>query len=406
MLGTPPPSDPPPLTPESLILAMQRAGVLTDEAIAAAFAAVPRDAFLPGVPPSEVYLDRAVITKRDSSGAAVTSASQPSMMAEMLAQLNLSEGMNILEIGAGTGYNAALIQTIVGRQGRITTLELDNDTAAQAEENLYRAGVNGVHIVTSDGAAGYAPRAAYDRILSTAAVWDIPPAWVRQLKPRGRIVAPLQIHAAQVSASLIPQPDGSLLSTHNVPCRFVLMRGIAAVPPLTRQVGSSPLTLWSLDADKLDTASLSLLLSQDDEVNHLSAAPTAADIWAGLMQYTMLNAPPDVRLATYFIPDGQQAYGLDAGSGYAIFSPASACFIPYMAGGEAYCFAGSDAFMTAQTLLDEWVSIGKPAADRLRVRLTPAAGDLPSVERGRVYRRIDHDIHVWLEPYSTPDAAP
>lgn len=397
MLGMQPSSDPRP-TPESLIQVMRRAGVLNDEAIAAAFAAVPREDFLPGLPADEVYVDRAVITKRDTTGAAITSASQPTMMAEMLGQLNLSAGMNILEIGAGTGYNAALIQQIVGKNGRVTALELDSDVAELAEENLYRAGVNGVHIVTTDGAAGYAPRAAYDRILSTAAVWDVPPAWMRQLKPRGRIVVPIQVHAAQVSACLIPQPDGSLLSTNNIPCRFVLMRGAAAVPPLMRQVGSSPLMLWSLDAASLDTASLSLLLSQDDDLNHLSAAPAAADIWAGLMQYTMLNAPPDVRLATYFIPEGQQAYGIEAGSGYAIFSPASACLIPYQGSGEAYCFAGSDAFMTAQTLLDEWISIGKPGADRLRVRLTPAGGAIPTIERGRVYRRVDHDIHVWIEP--------
>ena len=69
--------------------------------------------------------------------------------------------------------------------------------------------MTGVSIVNTDAAAGYAPRAAYDRIVSTAAVWDIPPAWTRQLKPRGRMVVPLQVHAAQVSACLIPQPEVS-----------------------------------------------------------------------------------------------------------------------------------------------------------------------------------------------------
>jgi len=400
VLGTPPPAHDPKPHIRQLIEAMRQAGVLTDEAISAAFASVPRETFLPGIPLEEVYQDRAVITKRDTTGAATSSASQPTMMAEMLAQLALTPGMNILEIGAGTGYNAALMQTLVGKTGRVTSLELDAEVAEQAEDNLYRAGVTGVSIVNTDAAAGYAPRAAYDRIVSTAAVWDIPPAWTRQLKPRGRMVVPLQIHAAQVSAQLIPQPDGTFLSTHNIPCRFVLMRGSAAMPPLMRQVGSSPLTLWSLDNADFDTASLSLLLSQDDEINHLSAAPSAEDIWAGLMQYTMLNAPPDVQLATYFIPDGQQAYGLDSGSGYAIFSPASACLIPYQGGGEAYCFAGSDSFMTAQTLMDEWVSIGRPGADRLRVRLMHRSEQPPIVERGRVYRRVDHDIHVWIEPIS------
>lgn len=381
-----------------MLQAMQRAGALRDAAITAAFESVPRQVFLPGVAPEEAYQDRAVITKRDTTGAAISSASQPTMMAEMLAQLELAPGMNVLEIGAGTGYNAALMQVLVGANGRITSLELDADVAEQAQENLYKAGFTQVSVVVADGVAGYAPRAAYDRIVSTAAVWDVPPAWTRQIKPRGRLVVPIQIHAAQVSASLIPQSDGSLYSEHNVPCRFVLMRGSGAVPALVRQVGSA-LSLWSLEAASLDTARLGQLLSQDDEVNHFSEALTAEQMWSGLMQYTMLNAPPDVQLATYFIPEGQQAYGMDAGSGYAIFSPASACLIPYQGGGEAYCFAGSDAFLTAQTLLDEWASIGRPGAERLRLRLQPKAAGLPEVvPRGRIYARPDHDLHVWMEP--------
>ncbi len=375
--------------------------MLTDPAIAAAFEAVPRALFLPGHPAEEVYQDRAVVTKRDSTGAAISTASQPTMMAEMLAQLALRPGMNVLEIGAGTGYNAALMQYLVGEGGRVTALELDADVAQQAQENLYRAGFSQVTVVHADGAAGYAPRAAYDRIIATTAVWDVPPAWTRQLKPRGRLVMPLQLHAAQASVSLTPQADGSLYSAHNIPCRFVLMRGSAAVPNLVRQIGSSPLTLWSLDAEQLDPARLHLLLAQDDEVNHLHTGLTGEETWAGLMQYTMLNAPPDVQLATYFIPEGQQAYGLEAGSGYVILAPGSACFIPYKGSGEAYCFAGSEAFIVAQTLLDEWQSIGRPGADRLRVRLTPVEGAAPEVLRGRVYRRIDHYVHVWIDPLAS-----
>ncbi len=384
----------------ALIEALRRAGVLADPAIAAAFETVPRDLFLPALPLDEVYQDRAVVTKRDTNGAVISTASQPSMMAEMLRMLDLAPGMNVLEIGAGSGYHAALLQTLVGAGGRVTAMELDADLAEQARNHLYRAGYSSVSVVHGDGAGGYAPRAAYDRIVATAALWDIPAAWVRQLKPRGRLVAPLQIHAAQVCAALTAQPDGTFVSDDNLPCRFVPLRGSAAVPHLMRQVGSSPLTLWSLDFDRIDTARLHLLLAQDDQINHLSAPLSGEDIWAGLMHYTLLNAPPDVLLATYLIAEGQQAYGLDAGSGFALFTPASACLVPHQAGGEAYCFGGADAFLVAQTLLDEWEAIGRPGADRLRVRLMPIADTLPEVARGRVYRRIDHDLHIWMEPFS------
>lgn len=382
-----------------LITALDKLGVFSSARLRAAFASVPRAQFLPNVPVDEVYSDRAIITKRDTTGAAISSSSQPTMMAQMLTQLDVEPGMNVLEIGAGTGYNAAILQTLVGPEGRVTTVEIDKDVADQARDNLSRAGYGSVLVAHADGASGYAPRAAYDRIICTATAWDVPIAWVRQLKPRGRLVTPIQVHAAQVSAAFELRPDGTLYSESNLPCRFVLMRGAAGVPNLVRQIGSSALTLWSLDAADIDGARLHLLLTEDKDVSYLSEPLTAETIWSGVMPYTMLNAPRDVTLATYFIPEGQKAYGMEAGSGYAIYSPASAVFVPYQGEGMAHTFAGADAFIMAQTMLDEWKTIGRPGVENLRLHLVPkGSGPVPTLERGRVYRRVDHDLHVWLQP--------
>ena len=111
------------------------------------------------------------------------------MMAIMLRQLRLRKGDNVLEIGAGTGYNAAIMQPIVGDQGHVTSVEIDQEVAEIARTNLQHAAMTHVNIATGDGIQGYAPRAAYDRILATAAIWDLPRAWVRQLRPSGRLVA-------------------------------------------------------------------------------------------------------------------------------------------------------------------------------------------------------------------------
>ena len=392
-----------PGTPErpnlhALIESLRNNVLLADARIAAAFASVKREVFLPGVDLDEVYSDRAIVTQRDSSGTAVSSSSQPGMMAAMLAQLDLMPGMNVLEIGAGTGYNAAVMQAIVGGEGHVTTVEIDPEVAATARENLYRAGFTQVNVVESDGVSGYAPRAAYDRIICTAAVWDVPRLWVRQLKTRGRLVTPIQLHAGQVSACLILQADGTLLSTDNRPCGFVLMRGTAAVPDLIRQIGSSGLSLLSPDAAQIDGARLHLLLTEDHEINHLSMRLEPEEIWSGLMHYTLLNAPEDVLLATYRIPEGQQAYGIEEGSGYVIMGAASACFVPFQSGGTADCFAGSEAFLTAQTMLDQWQAIGKPSVKQLRVQLASRTDAQPPSEIGRIYTRVDHNIHVWMEP--------
>ncbi|MBK8135978.1 MAG: methyltransferase domain-containing protein [Chloroflexi bacterium] len=389
-----------------LITALDKLGVFSNARIRAAFGTVPRAMFLPNIAADEVYTDRAIITKRDTTGAAISSSSQPTMMAQMLTQLDLQPGMNVLEIGAGTGYNAAIMQALVGSEGRVTSIELDVDVANQARDNLQRAGYGSVHVVEADGAAGYSPRAAYDRIICTATAWDVPAAWVRQLKQRGRLVTPIQVHAAQVSAAFEMQRDGTLYSEHNLPCRFVLMRGAAGVPDLVRQIGSSALTLWSLDADDIDGARLHLLLTEDHDVSYLSEPLSADNFWSGLMPFTMLNAPSDVTLATYFIAEDQKAYGMEAGSGYAIFSPASAVFVPYQEKGLAHTFAGSDAFIMAQTMLDDWNSMSRPGVENLRLLLTPHGHEpLPTLEKGRTYRRVDHDLHVWLQPVGDPTHA-
>lgn len=383
----------------ALLAALEKQGTITDARIKAAFGVVPRAMFLPNVPTDEVNSDRAIITKRDAAGAAISSSSQPTMMAMMLAQLDLQPDMNVLEIGTGTGYNAAIMQAMVGPNGHVTSIEMDKDVADHARDRLSRAGFGSVNVVEADGVAGYSPRAAYDRIICTATAWDVPTAWVRQLKPRGRLVTPLQVHASQLSCAFTVQPDGSLYSESNRPCRFVLMRGAAGVPNLVRRIGSSELTLWSLDAAHIDGARLHLLLTEDHDISYMHQQLTAEDIWGGMMPYTMLNAPSGVTLATYFIPEGGRAYGMDAGSGYAIISPASAVFIPYQDSGAAHTFAGADAFLTAQTMLDEWDSMGRPGIENLRIVLKPRTDETPQPpQRGRIYPRVDHDLHVWLEP--------
>ena len=77
---------------------------------------MPRHLFLPHLPPQDAYLDDAIVTKRDAAGQPISSSSQPTIMAIMLYQLALAPGQRVLEIGAGTGYNAALMSHITGRR--------------------------------------------------------------------------------------------------------------------------------------------------------------------------------------------------------------------------------------------------------------------------------------------------
>ncbi|MBC8172039.1 MAG: hypothetical protein H7X77_10215, partial [Anaerolineae bacterium] len=358
---------------------------------------VPRHLFLPGLSLEEVYVDEAIPIKYDAEGRVISSSSQPSMMAIMLAQLDLQPGQNLLEIGTGTGYNAALLQFIVGQQGKVTTVEFDPIIARQASDNLQRARYSSVLVVTDDGAAGYAPRAAYDRIICTAGVWDVPIAWARQLKSDGLIVTPIALDGAQVSAVFRRTGQETLTSVNNIPCGFVLMQGTAATPGQHQRVGSTTLMLAGEQLGRVDTAALHLLLSADQDQCHLSERLSPIEIWRGLTTYIMLNHSPEYTFALWNVGKDQQAYGIE-GSGIALFSPGSACLIPYDEQGLTYCFAGSDAFIMVESLLADWKAIGSPGTDQLRLTLTPKTLGLPAIQQGRIYERRDHYLHAWLEP--------
>ncbi|MGH3771873.1 MAG: methyltransferase domain-containing protein [Pseudonocardiaceae bacterium] len=118
-----------------------------------------------------------------------SSASQPNVVALMLAALEVAPGMTVCEIGTGTGYNAALLAQRLGA-GQVTTIEVDPGIAAQARAALSTNGFGAVTVVTGDGAHGHPSRAPYDRVLSTAAVGRVPYAWVAQTRPGGRVLTP------------------------------------------------------------------------------------------------------------------------------------------------------------------------------------------------------------------------
>jgi protein-L-isoaspartate(D-aspartate) O-methyltransferase len=181
-----------------LVAQLREAGHLRDRRVAAAFAAVPRELFVPaharrhGL--AAVYRDEAVVTRQGEDGLPTSSSSQPAIMAEMLEMLALRPGARVLEIGAGTGYNAALLATLVGPEGAVTSVELDPDAAADARRALRAAGSR-AEVVVGDGHAGWPAAAPFDALVVTASTEVVPGAWHEQLAPGGLAVLPLRLVA-------------------------------------------------------------------------------------------------------------------------------------------------------------------------------------------------------------------
>lgn len=226
MPTTAPATDPARLR-EALVAKIDSLRIFHTPTVREAFLTVPRHVFLPEVDVADAYVARQVVTKRAADGTATSSASSPSIVAIMLEQLDVQPGHNVLEIGAATGINAALLSELVGDSGNVTTIELDQDLADGARAHLSEAGYPRVEVICSDGALGAPDRAPFDRIIVTAGAWDIPDAWWTQLKVGGRLVVPLSLHGSGLTRSLAFQrtSQDTMAATNAATCGFVPMRG-------------------------------------------------------------------------------------------------------------------------------------------------------------------------------------
>ncbi|MEV7124002.1 methyltransferase, FxLD system [Kitasatospora griseola] len=234
---------------EALVAKIDSFGTFRTDAVRDAFLTVPRHLFLPEVDLATAYTPKPVVTKRAPDGTALSSASGPNVVATMLEQLQAAPGQRVLEIGTATGINAALLAELVGPDGRVVTIELDEDLAESGRAHLAAAGYNQVTVLCRDGALGAPELAPFDRIIVTAGAWDIPAAWWDQLAPGGRLVIPLRLHGSGLTRSLAltRTADDRMVSTNAAVCGFVPLRGSAEMGEIHVRLATD--AILKVDAD-------------------------------------------------------------------------------------------------------------------------------------------------------------
>ncbi|MER5203817.1 methyltransferase domain-containing protein [Streptomyces sp. NPDC002825] len=258
----------------ALVRELEAQGLLTDPAWRAAFAEVPRHLFVPyyyvsatggyerlwaGDPEQErrdrwlrgAYDDTAIAT-RVRDGDLVSSASQPSLMALMLDALEVRAGNDVLEIGAGSGYHAALLCHRLGEE-HVTTVDLDEEIAESARTHLAAAGYRPA-VLAADGGRGCPEHAPYDRIVATCEVPAVPYPWLAQCRPGALVLAPLSTGLIRLRVRDAAHAEGRFLETS---AYFVALRGVAAeaAMPVPRHGPAGDerfLFLWGLVAGSLD----------------------------------------------------------------------------------------------------------------------------------------------------------
>ncbi|NMH96736.1 methyltransferase, FxLD system [Pseudonocardia acidicola] len=384
-----------------LVAELRRGSRVRSPAVAEAFAAVPRHLFLPGTPIAEAYADEAVATKFDD-GVAISSASQPSMMAIMLEQLDLRPGHQVLEIGAGTGYNAALMARLVGPTGSVTAIDIDPELIAQAEQNLRAAGVRGVELLVGDGALGHPAGAPYDRIILTVGSWDVRPEWVAQLVPGGRLLLPLAVRGSQLSVGLDLGADGVLRSDSVRSCAFIRLRGLGAGPDATTPLTADGLAVQVAENAQADPDALCALLDDPGPTLPVDLWVGAADLWDGLGLWLAVSEPRVCRLlatgdaarsdfARRLVEVGPDrgTVALGAGSrplgrfGLAVLvrDPPDVETGPdglHPAGVQAFGPAGAELAAQLADLVDDWAAVGRPTAGELRLVVVPTGVAAPA----------------------------
>ncbi|MBN9110295.1 MAG: methyltransferase domain-containing protein [Pseudonocardia sp.] len=280
-----------------MVDALRRDGRVRSDAVARAMGAIPRHVFLPGSTVETAYADTAVVTKV-VDGVALSSASQPSMVAIMLEQLDLHPGQRVLEIGAGTGYNAALMAQLVGAAGEVTSVDIDEDIVVAAAEHLVAAGCPDVVLVTGDGALGYPAGAPYDRVVLTVGAADLRPEWVAQLATGGRLLLPLRVRGSQLSVALDLGADGVLRSASVRSCAFIRLRGAGAGEE--QVVAIDGRGWWAEPAEPgaplPNATSMRAALDRPGAEMQLGVRLSVADVWDGLGLWIALAEPTAFRL--------------------------------------------------------------------------------------------------------------
>jgi protein-L-isoaspartate(D-aspartate) O-methyltransferase len=360
---------------EDLVAVLRKSGALHDERVARALLRVPRHLFVPHVRPDMAYRDIAIPTRWRGCLPA-SSSSQPAIVAIMLEELRPKPGQRILEIGAGSGYNAALLQELVGPEGRVVTVDISPDVVAWARSSLQAAGYRAPLVLEADGGCGYEPEAPYDRIIVTASSDEIPLPWFQQLRDGGVLVLPFRLNVPHFAVALRKEGAG-FVSERISPSGFMRLRGAFGSSGTRVGLIRDITVAFDYRGPLLDPRALGRLLTTVPRQASLPQLPgrDEPDLWA-FHYFAAFQGVPLAMLSTRNPGHGfTDAWGVaDTRAGSATL------FTAELAKKREVLVYGTGATLDGvREAVDRWAALGRPQPGRIRLRLTP----LPQPRRAR-----------------------
>ena len=183
---------------------------------------------------ADIYSD-AVMQHVDAAGATLPSTnSQPSYVLWLLHLLDLQPGHRVLEIGSGSGWLAAIMARLVGEGGQVSGIEIIPDLAEQSRADLAGLGLGAVTVLATDGAAGHAAGAPFDRVMITAATWALPAVLFDQVAEGGQVLAPVELRGGGCQVSVLRRQGDRFVADHTVAGWFVPLLGEGQNRPALR----------------------------------------------------------------------------------------------------------------------------------------------------------------------------
>jgi protein-L-isoaspartate(D-aspartate) O-methyltransferase len=172
-----------------------------------------------------LYTDRPLILFGNDDENIPSTISQPAFVLRILDLLRLKPGHRVFELGAGSGWNAALMGHLVGAQGRVESFEIIPELAQAAARAVKSLGIANVHIVAGDGGDGYADGAPYDRAIFTAGTFDLPRHFYEQMRDGGLLLVVIKTEGGGDNLFLLRKNVDQFVSLESMPCGFVQVRG-------------------------------------------------------------------------------------------------------------------------------------------------------------------------------------
>jgi len=173
----------------------------------------------------EIYADGPLILFGDDDSELASTISQPSLVLRMLDLLRLGSGQNVFELGAGSGWNAALMGRLIGPSGHVYSSEIIPEMANRAASAVQNTGIGNVSILEADGSEGYAAGAPYDRAIFTAGTYDLPRPFYDQVKNGGFILIVIKTEGGGDCLFLLKKAGDHFESIDSMLCAFVSMTG-------------------------------------------------------------------------------------------------------------------------------------------------------------------------------------